>query len=214
MVNVQSGRVAATFSEAAAATEPSFLPPAIGTAAISRLPSDENILAKLADKLAKKFAMEVSPRFASATRYILKGDDENTRKGFQQARSGAWKLATKSFQAALEEDPDNGPAHNNLAVAYEKLRKYPEAEEEYNKALEAAPDHGKIQANMKGFSEGAEYKELPEDEGGFWRKTGHFFSVITGLSAVLSDTAMDAKGTHDALKHSKQSGGGTQYVPP
>ncbi|MBM4082393.1 MAG: tetratricopeptide repeat protein, partial [Planctomycetes bacterium] len=159
MVNVQTARVAASFSETATGTEPSLFPPAVGATAISRLPSDPIILAKLADKLAKKFAAEVSPHFRPAKRYVIKGKDENTRKGFHLARSGAWKPATRSFEAALQEDPDNGIAHNNLAVCYEKQRDYEKAAQEYEKAIECAPDHKKVQANMRSFSEGTEYQE-------------------------------------------------------
>jgi len=213
MVNVQSGQVAATFSKTASATEPSLLPLAIGAVAIARLPSDEALLARLADDLARKFAAEISPRFVPATRYILKGRDEHTRRGFHQARGGAWDLAAESFHAALKANPDNGPAHNNLAVAYEKLRRYPEAKQEYHEAMKVAWDHRKIRANMKGFTEGGEYREPPE-AGGFWQKAGRFLTVITGLSALIGDAAMDAKGTADALKDNKRPGGDAQYVPP
>ena len=60
--------------------------------------------------------------------------------GNQQLAQGAWPDAIKAFQNALNEDDDNFDALRGTALAYLKLGRLEQAEQYYQKSLEANPD--------------------------------------------------------------------------
>ncbi len=56
--------------------------------------------------------------------------------GVRSAESKLWNEAIFRWNQALDIDPDNAKAHNNLGVAYEALGKVDQALESYKRATE------------------------------------------------------------------------------
>ena len=80
-----------------------------------------------------------------------------------------WDEAMFRWKKVISQDPNNAPAHNNLAVAYEKKGMLEEAEKEYLKALDLDPKNERIQANFENFKQDKlkksdENKEEPKDK--------------------------------------------------
>lgn len=65
------------------------------------------------------------------------------------AKRGLWEEARFRFENLLRMQPDNAQIHNNLAVAYEALKNYEKAEQEYIRALKLAPDNEVIKKNYQ-----------------------------------------------------------------
>lgn len=59
--------------------------------------------------------------------------------------------AKENLTRSLDEDSDNAQARNALAVLYEKLRQYDEAEDQYETALAIKPDDSGTQNNLGRF---------------------------------------------------------------
>src|SRR5437867_10386044 len=64
---------------------------------------------------------------------------QQIRFGAEMAQKGNWREAIFRWKRALEHDASNPRLHNNLAVAYETLGEYLQAEEEYKAALRLDP---------------------------------------------------------------------------
>lgn len=73
--------------------------------------------------------------------------------GVAAAGEGRWEEAVRHWAAALERDPGSAAAHNNLAVAWERLGAWDDARREYEEALRLAPDHPAIRDNYEAFKE-------------------------------------------------------------
>lgn len=71
--------------------------------------------------------------------------------GVQMARRGAWKEALFRFRRTVELSPGNALLHNNLAVAFESVGDYRNADGEYRRALELDPKNERIKANYDSF---------------------------------------------------------------
>ncbi|HID56553.1 TPA: tetratricopeptide repeat protein [Candidatus Poribacteria bacterium] len=67
------------------------------------------------------------------------------------AKAGLWREAAFRWEKIVQINPKNAKAHNNLAVAYEALGRYDDAEREYRKALELDPANKAIQRNYIRF---------------------------------------------------------------
>jgi Flp pilus assembly protein TadD len=67
------------------------------------------------------------------------------------AQKGLWKEAYFRWQKALEAGKDTPAIHNNMAIALEEMGKLEEAENEYKKALEMAPNNEQIKRNLERF---------------------------------------------------------------
>ena len=78
--------------------------------------------------------------------------------GVEVASKGLWKEATYRWEKAVQLDPQNPKAHNNLAVAYERSGKFEEALGSYENALELAPSNEQIRQNYELFREAYERK--------------------------------------------------------
>ncbi len=72
------------------------------------------------------------------------------------AVNGLWQEAIYRWQQVLARNPGNAAAHNNLAVAYEKLGRFTDAEQEYRQALKLAPKSSRIQSNFAQFRKSLE----------------------------------------------------------
>jgi Flp pilus assembly protein TadD len=79
--------------------------------------------------------------------------DEEVAFGIEVASRGLWKEARFRFERAVELDPENASALNNLAVALEQQGEFDGARDAYEKALELKPEDLYIQQNYDLFRE-------------------------------------------------------------
>jgi Tfp pilus assembly protein PilF len=81
--------------------------------------------------------------------------DANTQRrfGVRMARMNLWREAMFRFHRAVEIQPDNAMAHNNLAVAYEANGDFDNALKEYREALRLDRGNQHIQKNYSRFVE-------------------------------------------------------------
>lgn len=82
--------------------------------------------------------------------------------GIEVARRGLWKEAIYRWEKAVELDPSNASARNNLAVAYEQEGDFELAEGEYKRALELDPNSIYIRQNYELFREAYEKRKRKE----------------------------------------------------
>ena len=73
--------------------------------------------------------------------------------GIEVAERGLWREARFRFERAVELDPANASALNNLAIALEQQGEFDGAREAYEKALELKPNDLYIQQNYDLFRE-------------------------------------------------------------
>ena len=73
--------------------------------------------------------------------------------GTEVARKGLWREASFRFEQAVEKEPNNARAHNNLAVALEARGEYARALAEYKRALELDSKDTYIRRNYARFAE-------------------------------------------------------------
>jgi Flp pilus assembly protein TadD len=73
------------------------------------------------------------------------------RFGVEAARQGLWREAVSRWERAVKDDGANPRLHNNLAVAYESLGRFDDAEREYAAARKLAPDSREIHDNQESF---------------------------------------------------------------
>jgi tetratricopeptide (TPR) repeat protein len=75
------------------------------------------------------------------------------RVGVRAARDNLWREALFRFQRAVQIDPVNAMAQNNLAVAYEGIGEFEKAREAYAAALKLDRSNQYIQKNYSRFVE-------------------------------------------------------------
>ena len=73
--------------------------------------------------------------------------------GVQMARMNLWREAMFRFERAVEINPSDAQAHNNLAVAYEANGDFEKARKEYLEALKLDRSNPYIQKNYSRFVE-------------------------------------------------------------
>lgn len=73
--------------------------------------------------------------------------------GVQMARMNLWREAMFRFERAIEINPSDAQAHNNLAVAYEANGDFEKARKEYLEALKLDRSNPYIQKNYSRFVE-------------------------------------------------------------
>jgi len=73
--------------------------------------------------------------------------------GTAVARKGLWREAAFRFERAIQKEPNNARAHNNLAVALEAGGEFARALTEYKRALELDPGDTYIRRNYARFAE-------------------------------------------------------------
>jgi Tfp pilus assembly protein PilF len=78
---------------------------------------------------------------------------QEVKFGIDVAQQGMWREALFRFEKAVELDPQNPSALNNLAVALEQMGEFQQARENYERALELKPDDLYIQQNYDLFRE-------------------------------------------------------------
>ena len=84
---------------------------------------------------------------------------EQVAFGIEVARMGLWQEASYRWEKAVELDPTNPSARNNLAVAYEQSGEFDLANEAYERALELDSDNLYIRQNYELFREAYERKK-------------------------------------------------------
>lgn len=73
--------------------------------------------------------------------------------GIRAAKEDRWDEAVYRWEKALQLDPNNVLAHNNLAVAYEQMGEYELAMEEYQIAYRLDSKNENIKNNLDRFKE-------------------------------------------------------------
>ena len=73
--------------------------------------------------------------------------------GVRMARANLWREALFRFERAVEIEPENAEALNNLAVAYEGIGEFEKARETYARALRVDKSNQHIQKNYSRFVE-------------------------------------------------------------
>jgi Flp pilus assembly protein TadD len=73
--------------------------------------------------------------------------------GLKVAQQGLWQEARFRFERAVQLDPQNAAALNDLAVALEQMGEFDAARKAYEKALELKPGDLYIQQNYDLFRE-------------------------------------------------------------
>jgi Flp pilus assembly protein TadD len=73
--------------------------------------------------------------------------------GVRMAKMNLWREAMFRFQRAVQIEPENAMAHNNLAVAYEANGSFDDAAKEYREALRLDRSNQYIQKNYSRFVE-------------------------------------------------------------
>lgn len=73
--------------------------------------------------------------------------------GVQMARMNLWREAMFRFQRAVEMNPQDAMAHNNLAVAYEANGDFENAAREYREAMRLDKSNQYIQKNYSRYVE-------------------------------------------------------------
>ena len=80
-------------------------------------------------------------------------DDTQEKFGVRMARMNLWREALFRFQRAVEIDPDDAMAHNNLAVAYEANGDFENAGKQYREAMRLDKANPFIQKNYSRYVE-------------------------------------------------------------
>jgi Flp pilus assembly protein TadD len=83
----------------------------------------------------------------------LVNSEQEVRFGIEVAQKGLWQEARFRFEKAVDLEPDNAEALNNLAVALEQQGDFQRAREAYEKALKLKPGSLYIQQNYDLFRE-------------------------------------------------------------
>ena len=84
--------------------------------------------------------------------------------GIDVARLGLWREAVYRWQRAVELDPSNASARNNLGVAYEQAGQFDLAEEQYQRALELDTNNVYIRQNYELFREAYEKRKRKDGD--------------------------------------------------
>ena len=80
-------------------------------------------------------------------------DETQEKFGVRMARMNLWREALFRFQRAVEIDPDDAMAHNNLAVAYEANGDFENAGKQYREAMRLDKANPYIQKNYSRYVE-------------------------------------------------------------
>ena len=89
----------------------------------------------------------------SHRKYDLTRADAQENFGVQMAKQNLWREALFRFRRAVEINPDDAMAHNNLAVAYEANGDFENARKEYLEALRLDRSNQFIQKNYSRYVE-------------------------------------------------------------
>lgn len=143
MINIETGKVIAAKSISRDFSKKRY------DSAFFQLPSDDSILNDLLKSVTSQFVAEISPHYVNKKRKMEKGKGSfHTKQGVRFAKMGMWDAAIGEWRKALEKDPKNTWAHNNLGITYEKRGEIAEARGEYQKAAELNPEEERYKKNL------------------------------------------------------------------
>ncbi|HEY0591832.1 MAG TPA: tetratricopeptide repeat protein [Thermoanaerobaculia bacterium] len=89
----------------------------------------------------------------SSRRLDLTQSSTQMQFGVKMARANLWREALFRFERAVQIDPENAAALNNLAVAYEGIGEFEKARDAYARALKVDKSNQHIQKNYSRFVE-------------------------------------------------------------
>ena len=120
-----------------------------------RLPAQNYNLRTLSSQVHRALTVAIAALFLAACSH-----DSNLQKpatqdnfGVQMAKQNLWREAMFRFRRAVEINPQDAEAHNNLAVAYEANGDFDRARKEYLEALKLDRSNQYIQKNYSRFVE-------------------------------------------------------------
>jgi len=92
------------------------------------------------------------------------GAPSQLKFGLWAAERNLWDEAIFRWQKVLAAEPSSVPAHNNLAVAYEKKGLWEKARAEYEAALKIDPENTYVKKNLDRFKEQQEWLTKEEEK--------------------------------------------------
>lgn len=98
-------------------------------------------------------ALLVAAGCSSTRRLDLSRPSTQLDVGVRAARGNLWREALFRFERAVQLDPSDAMARNNLAVAYEGIGEFEKAREAYQQALQLDRSNQYIQKNYSRFVE-------------------------------------------------------------
>lgn len=120
--------------------------------------------------------------------------------GVRMARMNLWREAMFRFKRAVEIEPANAMAHNNLAVAYEANGDFDNAAKEYREALKLDRGNQHIQKN---YSRHVEFMTRSR------KRDAKPAVTTTAAGATTPATAITGSGTSGAAPNPPPPHGGT-----
>jgi tetratricopeptide (TPR) repeat protein len=103
--------------------------------------------------LAVLFLLLLTVTGGCGSRLDLKRSDTQMNVGVRAAKSELWREALFRFERAVQLEPENAMALNNLAVAYEGIGDFEKAKSAYTEALRLDRSNEQIQKNYSRFVE-------------------------------------------------------------
>ena len=91
----------------------------------------------------------ISPSFAEVSEEVR----GQLKFGVRAAKEDHWDEAVYRWRKAMQMDPNNLMAHNNLAVAYEQMGEYELAMEEYQTAYRLDSQNQTVKDNLDRFKD-------------------------------------------------------------
>ena len=104
--------------------------------------------------------------------------------GVQMARMNLWREAMFRFERAIEINPGDAQAHNNLAVAYEANGDFEKARKEYLEALKLDRTNPYIQKNYSRFVEFLSRNKKRQHDGAEERGRAGCQALATGATST------------------------------
>jgi len=122
---------------------------------------------------------------------VHKGDGALMSRAYGYAKKGLWGEAVVMWEQAIEANPSNAHAANNLGVAYEKAGDRTKAEGMYRKAISLDPDESVFIDNLAGFGKGLVRKKVAREKKTSSRTWSTLFSNLAS-SALQSQSGSSA----------------------
>jgi len=85
-----------------------------------------------------------------------------SRFGVEMARRGLWNEALFRFEQARRQHPGDAELLNDLAISYEAVGRFDDADDTYAEAVRAAPSNRQIRSNYAKFREFYQNYRPPE----------------------------------------------------
>jgi Tfp pilus assembly protein PilF len=127
---------------------------------------------------------------ACGSHHDLQRSQTQDNFGVQMARTNLWREAQFRFQRAVEINPQNAMAHNNLAVALEANGDFEKARREYLEALKLDKGNQYIQKNYSRFTEFLQRNKKRQQKGSSDAKPATAKATVPNSPPPLPPVAM------------------------